>query len=229
MLPEIKIASPCPARWEQMTGDNRARHCTECDLDVYNFSEMTSAEIEELIAASAGQRLCGRIYQRADGTILTRDCPVGLRAKIRRVSRRLTGALAAAMSLVFAGQAISQQSGHTMGIPVYKQTGFNLTVLDTSGTPIPHAEIFMFDPKTHKTVARGMTDKLGKFTLSHAVAGDYTVVVNATPFVARSAPVSIKPNEMHTITIGLKTDLPFINGLIEINPALPTQIKRVTP
>ena len=108
MLPEIKIASPCSVPWEQMAGDNRIRHCSQCNLNVHNFSEMTSAEIEQLLAASAGQRLCGRLYQRADGTILTRDCPVGVHAHIQRVSRRLSGALAAALSLVFATQACSQ-------------------------------------------------------------------------------------------------------------------------
>jgi hypothetical protein len=72
MLPQLKIASPCPASWEKMTGNNQVRHCSQCNLNVYNFSAMTSHEIETLINASDGQRLCGRLYQRADGTLLTR-------------------------------------------------------------------------------------------------------------------------------------------------------------
>jgi hypothetical protein len=46
---------------------------------------MTSSEAETLIARSEG-RLCVKFYQRRDGSIITRDCPVGLRAIRRRVS-----------------------------------------------------------------------------------------------------------------------------------------------
>lgn len=96
---EFRIASPCPADWEQMTGDDRVRHCAQCDLDVHNFSAMTEAEVDALVArASASQsRLCARFYRRADGTILTQDCPVGFRQRVQQVTRRAAGVLAAAM------------------------------------------------------------------------------------------------------------------------------------
>jgi len=54
----------------------RVRHCGECKLNVYNLSEMTQTEAEGLIRKHEG-RLCVRYYQRADGTVLTRNCPVG--------------------------------------------------------------------------------------------------------------------------------------------------------
>src|SRR5215210_6176183 len=73
-LKQIRIAAPCPATWEAMSGDERRRHCTLCDLSVYNFAEMTGEEIRELLVRSEG-RLCARLYRRADGTLLTRDCP----------------------------------------------------------------------------------------------------------------------------------------------------------
>ena len=37
-LIDLRIASPCPAEWSKMTGTDRVRHCSECDLKVYNFS-----------------------------------------------------------------------------------------------------------------------------------------------------------------------------------------------
>jgi hypothetical protein len=46
---------------------------------------MTRSEAESLIARTDG-RLCVRFYRRRDGSIITRDCPVGLRAIRRRVS-----------------------------------------------------------------------------------------------------------------------------------------------
>ncbi len=45
---------------------------------------MTRSEAESLIARTEG-RLCVRFYRRHDGSIITRDCPVGLRAIRRRV------------------------------------------------------------------------------------------------------------------------------------------------
>jgi hypothetical protein len=221
MLPEIKIASPCPALWEQMAGNNQVRHCAQCNLNVYNFSEMTSAEIEQLIKASEGQRLCGRLYQRADGSLITRDCPVGLRTKIRRVSARLTTALAAALSLVFAAQACSQQSSHTTGVVVAIQTGFHLSVLDASGNPVDHARILLSDKNTGRKIAEGQTDNAGKFSLSRLADGDYTAIIQPPGFVSQSKFVSVKPNAMQDvdITVLLRSAV-FTMGRV----AMPTQL-----
>src|ERR1051325_11685319 len=107
-LDRIRIASPCPISWEQMSGDDRLRFCTECELHVYNISELTRAEAETLIAGAAG-RLCARIYRRADGTVITRDCPVGLRAIRRRAARSATAVFAAVMAL--ATSVLGQKPG----------------------------------------------------------------------------------------------------------------------
>lgn len=88
-LNNIKIASPCPADWNAMVGDERKRYCGECKLNVYNLSGMTRREAENLLINSEG-RLCVRFYQRADGTVLTRDCPVGWQALKKRVSKTAT-------------------------------------------------------------------------------------------------------------------------------------------
>ncbi len=74
LLDDIHIASPCHTAWGDMTGDDRVRHCRECNLNVYNFGSMTEAEITALIRSTEG-RLCARLYRRADGTLLTADCP----------------------------------------------------------------------------------------------------------------------------------------------------------
>lgn len=92
-LDDLKIASPCAVSWDAMTGDERARSCAQCKLRVYNLSAMTRPEAERLIAEKEG-RLCVRFYRRADGTVLTQDCPVGLRA-VRLRLLRMGGAVAA--------------------------------------------------------------------------------------------------------------------------------------
>jgi len=96
-LSNIKIASPCAADWNEMMGNERRRFCAECKLNVYNLSGMSQREAENLLLNSEG-RLCVRFYKRADGTILTKDCPVGWQAIRQRVSKTAT----AFASLVFA-------------------------------------------------------------------------------------------------------------------------------
>ncbi len=85
-LNNVRVASPCSADWDAMIGNELSRFCGQCNLNVYNLSGMTRAEAEHLIAGHAG-RLCVRFYRRADGSILTRNCPVGLRAVQQRVSK----------------------------------------------------------------------------------------------------------------------------------------------
>jgi hypothetical protein len=75
-LENIRIASPCRADWNEMTGDDRTRTCATCAKQVFNLSEMTRAEAEAVIAEKHGN-LCARYYQRADGTIMLADCTVG--------------------------------------------------------------------------------------------------------------------------------------------------------
>jgi len=85
-LDHVRIAAPCKADWDKMFGDERVRFCGQCSLNVYNLSEMTKSDAELLVARTEG-RLCVRFYRRTDGSILTRNCPEGLRALKRRLSR----------------------------------------------------------------------------------------------------------------------------------------------
>jgi hypothetical protein len=78
-LNQIRVASPCTVSWAAMAGDERRRFCAQCKLNVYNLSEMSRADAEAFVARSEG-RVCVRFYRRQDGTLLSRDCPVGLRA-----------------------------------------------------------------------------------------------------------------------------------------------------
>ena len=101
ILDRARVASPCPANWEVMKGSDNARFCDLCELHVYNISEMTRREAEALIAGAEG-RLCVRLYRRADGTLMTKDCPVGLRA-IRMRAAKVAGAVFAALLTLCTG------------------------------------------------------------------------------------------------------------------------------
>jgi hypothetical protein len=97
-IDRLRIATPCSSSWEAMQGDERVRYCAVCSLNVYNFAEMTRDEVRELLVRNEG-RVCVRLYRRADGTVLTRDCPTGLRELRRRASRAAAAAVAMLLSL----------------------------------------------------------------------------------------------------------------------------------
>lgn len=100
-LSRVRVASPCPADWDKMIGDERVRFCGQCELKVYNLSAMTRTQAEDLIAGTE-LRLCIRYYRRKDGSILTRDCPVGL-ARLKQRMSRIRRAVTAGLLGFFAG------------------------------------------------------------------------------------------------------------------------------
>jgi hypothetical protein len=102
-LRTLKVASPCPASWDEMTGNDRVRFCGQCQLNVYNISGMRRVEAERLIASTEG-RLCVRYYRRRDGTILTKDCPVGF-ARFRRRVAKVASAVVGMLAGVLGGTA----------------------------------------------------------------------------------------------------------------------------
>lgn len=100
-LNHVRVAAPCNVDWDSMFGNERVRFCGQCKLNVYNLSEMTRSEAELLVARSE-DRLCVRYYRRRDGSIITQNCPVGLRALKRRLSRVST-AIGSTVLSFFAG------------------------------------------------------------------------------------------------------------------------------
>lgn len=104
-LDHLQIASPCDASWDAMRGDDRVRHCAQCDKAVYNLAALTQAEALALFG-NPDQLPCIRLWKRVDGTVMTADCPVGLRLR-RRERRPVAAAVALAL---FACSALSAQT-----------------------------------------------------------------------------------------------------------------------
>ena len=96
----LMVQSPCTMDWDQMKGNAKQRYCKKCSQQVYNFSEMSSDEVESLINRD-DQRVCAQFYCRDDGTIIMKDCP---RAPIKRISRwqfSIASVLGIAVALAF--------------------------------------------------------------------------------------------------------------------------------
>jgi hypothetical protein len=106
-LDSIRIASPCTADWSAMQGNDRTRFCRQCKLNVHDLSTMTSAEALDLLAAAGKGRLCVRFHRRADGTVLTQDCPKGLRKRLRWAWART----AALFSVLLSGFGCARKDG----------------------------------------------------------------------------------------------------------------------
>jgi hypothetical protein len=100
LLDALDVATPCTADWDAMTGSDTIRFCGQCGKNVYNLSHMSRPEAEQVVREHEGG-LCVRFYRRHDGTLLTRDCPVGLRALRLRIARRIAGVAAMIGTLLF--------------------------------------------------------------------------------------------------------------------------------
>ena len=184
-LDRLRIASPCPASWEQMTGDDRARFCELCNLHVYNIAELTASEAKSLIANSEG-RICARLYRRSDGTVITKDCPVGLRAIRRRVARIAGAAFATILSLCGGafGQkkednTCKQQVVITRGVS--ETSAVSGTILDLTGAAVPNAKLTLVEVESKKS-REGESDAQGRFRFPGLTPGAYELNVAAVGF-----------------------------------------------
>lgn len=100
----VRIASPCKERWESMVGDERVRHCSRCDQDVYNLSGLRADEVEAMLADRRVR--CVRLFRREDGTMLTADCPVG---RPQRLAIRVLAAIAITVGATAAAEYLSRR------------------------------------------------------------------------------------------------------------------------
>jgi Carboxypeptidase regulatory-like domain len=177
----LRIASACPADWSKMAGDDRVRNCSACKLNVYNTSELTEGQVQSLVEKREG-RLCIRLYKRADGTVITRDCPVGIRAYYRKTARSAGLALSAVLGL-FTTAALAQiepensdRSDMVMTTAIVKtkinsdKSAVSGRVLDQMGAAIPGLKINLFRGKNILTT---VADDKGEFIFRDLPAGTY--------------------------------------------------------
>jgi hypothetical protein len=196
----LRIASPCPANWDQMSGDDRIRFCNLCNLHVYNISQITRRETETLFADTEG-RICARLFRRIDGTIITKDCPVGLRAVRRRLARVAGAAFAAIVSLVATvmGQKPipKDKSSCQQQVTVTKlSTGskrepgsISGTVVDPNGNFVHGARIKV-TRKSGEVVTASRSDDRGRFQVRGLKSDTYELILEFKGFA------SLKVNEI---------------------------------
>lgn len=226
---KLRVASPCSVGWETMSGDERVRHCQSCQLNVYNIAEMTKAEVESLIENREG-RLCLRLYKRADGTVLTKDCPVGFRAYQKRLAR-FAGATFAAILGLFSlsyGQKDEKKTIDASKMTIVKtvnqaqETVLSGVIIDPNGAIVPGAEIRLFK-KGEKEVRKTNSDADGNYSFASLSDGIYDLEAKSSGFkkiIVKN--IKIAGNETNkldivlevsseTVTVGIYAEEPMID------------------
>ena len=98
----LTIASPCPAEWSQMDGDDHTRFCHACEKSVYNVETLSETEVRALVQDDTP---CLRLFKRFDGTLITKDCAVGVRIKLAKAHRNFYRVVAAAAVMAITAAA----------------------------------------------------------------------------------------------------------------------------
>lgn len=123
-LDNVAIAAPCRAEWKDMVGSSKIRTCSKCKLHVYNLSEMTQKEAEDLFSANNAGNLCLKLFRRNDGTIMSKDCSVARRI-IDKSALRLRLLVAWLLSFFNVAPAIAQSQLDKIS-PIDRYGGFGL-------------------------------------------------------------------------------------------------------
>ena len=225
MLDRLYVASPCFADWEAMAGDNQARFCDQCQLNVYNISAMTTTQAEGLIAQTEG-RLCTRLFRRADGTIITQDCPVGIRAIRRRVSRTACAVLGAILS-VFTSRTLMLADHNNcshykakvikLASPVDRPS-IQGTVHDLTKQTLADVTVTLTNDKTEQkhTVK---TNEKGQFGFSALPPGKYSISIWAPGFATfKKRDINMKASKGFELTVVLQLGM---TGGAALLPATP--------
>jgi hypothetical protein len=238
----LRVASPCPVGWETMSGDQRVRHCGSCELNVYNISAMTSAEAERLIV-NRGGRLCIRLYKRADGTVLTQDCPVGLRAYRKRVAKFAGAALTAVLGLFSVSFGQQKADGKVIDASKVKiaktvtsnqESSLTGSVVDQQGAVIPGAKVVISG--SQDLVRKTTSDENGLFTFTGLPAGIYRLNVSRAGF-APSIVENLKigdreKNEIKVVLYAKPQEVVGLLGIeypVEIDPTTSSITTVITP
>jgi hypothetical protein len=222
----LRIASPCSVAWDKMIGNERTRFCDLCELNVYDISSMARSEVEELVESKKG-RLCLRLYRRVDGTVLTRDCPVGL----RDVRKRIGQFAGATMAVILGLFSISFPQTDEDWIDATKvkivrtpQVGeeselFGI-VADQMGAIVPNAKIILKGMKQERIV---FSDGDGAYVFSGVRPGTYTLQVVYTGFDGYFIKnVTITGREKLELRIELQS-VPATIGVLAADESLPVE------
>lgn len=178
-----------------MIGDERARYCTDCQRNVYNFAQMTKSEVERVLTRVSKhpqkERVCARITHRPDGSLLTLEDPATTSFLVG--ASRVAGAALTALLSTGAAMSPSASAKQNAGLiqiadamaggktqsaekPKTAAEGLKLKVLDEVGAAVPGAMVTILNENT-KAKHKVVTDTDGQLWVPDLTAGTYQVTV----------------------------------------------------
>ncbi|MBL8193468.1 MAG: carboxypeptidase regulatory-like domain-containing protein [Blastocatellia bacterium] len=254
-LETINLAFSCPMDWDKMAGDNQTRYCPECKLNVHNISSLSSIEATKLINSNE-KGLCIKLYRRLDGTVLTKDCSIGIKVIKKKITTNMAVASLAillCLSNVNAQTPVNlPQSPQVSQFPQKEdvdkldrnnkiEKGKALVIgmiTDETGAVIPGAEvIFIQEAVDPFNFSHKVTSNENGIYSSFLPSGKYKVQVNACGFVSAISEVEFKPQEKTNLEITLlvsndSTEVEigiYIGDDASTDLAAPTEIPKLEP
>lgn len=228
---KLRVAAPCSVPWETMTGDDRVRRCNSCELSIYNISEMTASEVRNLIEQTEG-RVCARLYKRADGSVITKDCPVGLRRFYKRTAQFAGAALSTIFALFSFGfgqsNAKNEKTCKTSGkIVSVESRNLNLvegTITNSNCAIVPGAKITLINVNT-KREYQVTSNKKGYYRILLNAPGLYQYKAEFPGFLTYGKTLDISNNESLQINASLEVASEMIGIIVLIDEEIPIDPK----
>lgn len=223
LLDRLVITSPCTADWDEMTGTDQIRYCSECRKYVYNLSEMTRREAEALVASRRSQ-MCARMIRDIDDRVLTVDSlpPVRLLGwrpgpVASAVVSAMIGIAPGAAALANAQQASARatysrvESSHIKESPAPGSGTSTIagTVSDEKGVAIRGAIVTLTSEALGDVLSQVTSDE-GEFRFEGLAPRTYIVEVKAKDYrLVKHRDVNLQQGEARRFDVPMEKELVF--------------------
>ena len=217
LVDSIEVKNACSADWNAMTGSERVRFCSHCNLSVNNISALTRKQAMRLVRESNG-RICVRYVKNP-----VDNSPVfaGKLYQITRLASLAAGVLGATLAvstLAYAQgkPALNKVRADAQTEKVLKNTDRDKnelltgrvsgTVFDSNGAVIPNVTVYL----TAKNIKYAMTttaDENGFFRFENLSPDDYSITFNGGGWKKRTADITVTLEKETIINSTLEPDV----------------------
>ena len=217
-LDRIEITSPCTADWNEMTGTEQIRYCSECHKYVYNLLEMTRREAEALVAGRRDQ-MCARFTRDLDGKTLTVDSLPPVRLLGWRPGPIATAVVGAMISITPGAAALAKghqavagssyslnESGHRAKRPA---PGSNIPAItgivsDEKGAPLTGAIVTLTSEASGEVLSQ-VTSEEGEFRFESLAPRTYILEIRAKGYgIVKHHDVILQQGEARRFDIAME-------------------------
>jgi hypothetical protein len=201
LIDSIEVKNNCSEDWNEMTGSEKVRFCSHCDLSVNNLSALTRKQAIRLVQGSSG-RICVRYVQNPV------DKKPLFAGKLYQISRRAgvaAGVLGASLALSTFAYAQQQQQQQSEPVPnkINSDTlteeflknkdsadknkfdgaaiSFSGTITDPQGAVVPNASVTITNLTNNESRSAPTNDE-GVYKFENVAAARYKVQAIAPGF-----------------------------------------------